>query len=228
MTAKLSKQELKGPDFFQSGMERVMDYISENKSYVYLIGASISVAIIIAAGIYFYWNYYQTSSIQLYARAQDNLAGNVVKPEAVKESITLFQQLIDRYPHSMSARTANYNLGNIYYNQGDIDNAIASYKNYVSNAGSDDVGIKFMALTSLGYCYETKKDFNSALNYFEQAQKNSNGFEAVGYRNIARIHEQLNDKNKALESYQSALQKTTEPSMILFLKRKIASLDLIM
>lgn len=224
MTAKLSKKELEGPDFFQSGIERFTDYVAENKLRVYIIAASISIAIIIAAGVYFYWNNYQASSAQLYARAQDNFAVNADKPEAVKESITLFKQLIDKYPHSWSAKTANYNLGNIYYNQGDIDKAIASYQDYVSNAGSNDAGIKFMALTSLGYCFETKKDFKSALNYFEQAQKSSNGFEAVGYRNIARIYEQMNDKKKALESYQSALQKTTEPAMILFLKRKIASL----
>lgn len=220
----MSKKELEGPDFFESGIERFTDYVSENKSRVYIIAASISMAIIITVGIYFYWHSYQTSSTQLYAKAQDNLVMNAEKPEAVKESIILFNQLIDKYPHSWSAKIANYNLGNIYYNQGDIDKAIASYKNYVSGAGSNDAGIKFMALTSLGYCYETRKDFKSALDYFEQAQKNNSGFEAIGYRNIARIYEQMNDKKKALENYQSALQKTTEPSMILFLKRKIASL----
>ncbi|MEN6620257.1 MAG: tetratricopeptide repeat protein [Smithella sp.] len=220
----MSKKELEGPDFFQSGIEKFTDYVAENKSRVYIIAASMSLAIIISLSIYFYWNNYQTSATRLYARAQDNFVINADKPEAIKESISLFKQLIDKYPHSWSAKTANYNLGNIYYNQGDIDNAIASYKKYVSGTGTDDSGIKFMALTSLGYCYETRKDFKSALNYFEQAQKSNNGFEAIGYRNIARIYEQMNDKKKALESYQSALQKTTDPSMILFLKRKIASL----
>lgn len=225
MAAKLSKKELEGPDFFQSGIERFTDYVAVNKTRVYIIAASMSVAIIIAVGIYFYWNDYQTSATRLYAKAQDKLGINADKPEAANESITLFQQLIHKYPHSWSAKTANYNLGNIYYSQGEIDKAITYYKNYISGAGSDDVGIKFMALTSLGYCYETRKDFKSALNYFEQAQKNNSGFEAIGYRNMARIYEQMNDKKKALESYQSALQKTTDPSMILFLKRKIASLS---
>ena len=225
MAAKLSKKELEGPDVFQSSVERITDYIAENKTRFYVITAAIVIVIAAAIGGYFYWNNYQTSAIQLYAKAQDNLAQNPGNPEAVKESITLFQQLIDKYPHSWSAKTANYNLGNIYYNQGDVDNAIACYKRYVSASGEDNSGIRFMALTSLGYCYEDKKDLKSALSYFEEAQRGkSSGFESIGYRNIARIYEQMNDKKKAIENYQNALQKTTDPSMIIFIKHKIASL----
>ena len=40
---------------------------------------------------------------------------------------------------------ARYHLGNIYYHTGEIDNAIASYKDYVSSASSDNSGIKFLA-----------------------------------------------------------------------------------
>lgn len=225
MAAKLSKKELEGPDVFQSSVERITDYIAENKTRFYVIAAAIVLVIAAAIGGYFYWNNYQTSAIQLYAKAQDNLAQNQGKPEAVKESITLFKQLIDKYPRSWSAKTANYNLGNIYYNQGDVDNAIVYYKSYISVTGDDNSGIRFMALTSLGYCYEDKKDFKSALTYFEQAQKSkSSGFESIGYRNIARIYEQMNDKKKAIENYQNALQKTMDPSMIIFIKHKIASL----
>ena len=226
MAAKLSKKELEGPDVFQSGIEKITDYIAENKTRFRVIVAAASLVIIIAVGIYFYWNNYQVSALGLYAKAQDNLAKNAEKPEAIKDSIPIFKELIDKYPQSWSAKIAWYHLGNIYYSQGDLDNAITSYKSYISSAAADNAGIKFLALTSLGYCYENKKDFKSALSYFEQAQKSNNtGFEAIGYRNIARIYEQMNDKKKALENYQSALQKTTDPSMSLFIKHKIASLS---
>ena len=225
MAAKLSKQELEGPDVFQSSIERLTDYIAENKTRFYAIVAIFVVVIAAALGGYFYWNNYSTSAVRLYAQAQDNLAQNPGKPEAVKESITLYKRLIEKYPHSWSAKTANYNLGNIYYNQGDVDQAIASYKSYISATSDDNSGIRFMALTSLGYCYEDKKDFKAALNYFEEAQKSrSSGFESIAYRNIARIYEQMNDRKKAIENYQNALQNTTDPSMIIFIKHKIASL----
>jgi predicted negative regulator of RcsB-dependent stress response len=226
MAAKLSKKELEGPDVFQTSIESITDYITENKTRFYVIISAILLVIIIAIGIYFYWKSYQTSAIELSAKAEDNLAKHTDKPEGAKDSIPLFKELIDQYPHSWSAKMARYHLGNIYYNGGDIDNAISSYKDYISSTTADNAGIRFLTLTSLGYCYETKKDLTSALSYFEQAQKTNNtGFEAIGYRNIARIYEQMNDRKKALENYQNALQKTTDPSMALFIKRKIAALS---
>jgi predicted negative regulator of RcsB-dependent stress response len=228
MSAKLSKQELKGPDIFQSTVERIGDYISENQTRFYVIVTSIVVAVTIAFGIYLYWNNYQTSAMELYAKAQENMtrSAQARSPEMAKESIKMYKELIDKYPSSWSAQMARYHLGNIYYHTGEIDNAIASYKDFVSKAQSDDTGIKFLALTSLGYCFEVKKDIKGALNYFEDAQKTGNtGFEAIGYRNIARIYEQLNDNKKALENYQNALLKTTDPSMMIFIKRKISSLS---
>jgi tetratricopeptide (TPR) repeat protein len=78
----------------------------------------------------------------------------------------------------------------------------------------------------LGYCHEAKKDLKVALEYFEKAQKGGNvGFESIAFRNIARIYEQLNDKKNALDNYKSALEKTTDPSMKIFIKRKISSLS---
>ena len=226
MAAKLSKKELKRPDAFQSSIETISDYISENKTRFYAIVTAVIFAAVIAFGIYIYWSYYQSSAREMYANAQNNIAKNVETPEAARANIKVYQELINKYPHSWSARISHYHLGNLYYNLDEIDNAIAEYNKFVSSSRSDNAGIKFLALTSLGYCYEAKKDIKGALDYFEKAQKSDNvGFESIGFRNIARIYEQLNDKKNALENYKKALQKTTDPSMTIFIKRKISSLS---
>ncbi len=225
MAAKLSKKELKGPDIFQSTIEVITDYISENKNRFYAIVTAVILASIIAFGIYMYWSYYQSSAREMYAKVQ-NTTRNISTPDDARASIKVYQELINKYPHSWSARISYYHLGNIYYNLGEIDNAITEYKKFISSTRSDAAGIKFLVLTSLGYCYEAKKDLKVALEYFEKAQKSDNiGFESIGFRNIARIYEQLNDKKNALENYKSALQKTTDPSMTIFIKRKISSLS---
>jgi len=226
MAAKLSKKELKGPDAFQSTIEVITEYISENKTRFYAIVTAVVLASIIAFGIFMYWSYYQSSAREMYAKVQNNMTRNIETPDDARAIIKVYQELINKYPHSWSARMSRYHLGNIYYNLGEIDNAISEYKKFVSSSRSDNAGIKFLALTSLGYCYEEKKDFKVALDYFEKAQKSDNvGFESIGFRNIARIYEQLNDKKNALENYKSALQKTTDPSMTIFIKRKISSLS---
>jgi len=134
MAAKLSKQELKSPDVFQSTVERIGDYISDNKARVILSGSALCCAIIIAMGIYFYWNYYSTSALKLYAKAQGNILKSGDNKETINENIKIFQELIEKYPHSWSGRMGYYHLGNIYYNNGEIDKAINSYEQFVDNA----------------------------------------------------------------------------------------------
>jgi tetratricopeptide (TPR) repeat protein len=226
MAAKLSKKELKSPDAFQSTFERVGDYVSENKTRVMVIGTALVCAVVIVIGIYFYGSYYSNSALKLYAQAQGNIFKSGDNKETVNENIKIFKELIDKYPHSWSGRMAYYHLGNIYYNNSEMDKAISSYEKFVGKAGSDKTGVKFLALTSMGYAYEAKKEFKEALKYFEQAQSAYNtGFETIGLRNIARAYEELNNKEKALEYYKKALEKTTEPGATIFLKRKISALS---
>ena len=225
MSAKLSKKELKQPDAFQSSIEIITNYIYENKTRFYAIVTAVVMASVVAFGIYAYWSHYQSSAREMYAKA-DKMGRNISKPEDVRANAKIYQELINKYPHSLSARMSHYHLGNLYYNLGEVDNAITEYKKFVSSSRSDTAGIAFLALTSLGYCYEAKKDIKAALEYFEKAQKSANvGFESIGFRNIARIYEQLNDKKNALENYKSALEKTTDPSTKIFIKRKISSLS---
>ncbi len=226
MAAKLSKEDLEGPDAFQSTIELISDYISDNKKRFYSIVTAIIVATIIATGIYMYWNHYQYSAKEMYAKANNNLLQTIENPENANKNIKLFQELIEKYPHSWSARMAHYHLGNIYYNLGEFDKAIADYRKFVSSRISDKAGIKFLALTSIGYSYEAKKDYKDALEYFEKALKSNNaGFESVAFSNIARIYEQMNDKKNALENYKKALEKATEPSKAILIKYKISSLS---
>jgi tetratricopeptide (TPR) repeat protein len=226
MAAKLSKKELKSPDVFQSTFERAGDYVSENKTRVAVIGIALFCAVLIAMGIYFYLNHYSTSALRLYAKAQENIIKSGDNKETVNENIKIFKELIDKYPRSWSGRMAYYHLGNIYYNNGELDQAINSYKKFVDKVRTDKTGVKFLALTSMGYSYEAKKDYKEALKYFEEAQSVYNtGFEMIGLRNIARAHEELNNKAKALEYYKKALEKTTEPAATIFIKRKISTLS---
>jgi tetratricopeptide (TPR) repeat protein len=226
MAEKLSKKELKSPDAFQTTFERMGDYVLENKSRVMVVSAALVCAFVLAMGIYLYWTSYTNSSLKLYAKAQDNVSTNGENKEIINENVKIYQELIDRYSHSPSGRMAYYHLGNVYYQKGEMDKAIGSYEKFVSKTGSDRTGVEFLALTSIGYAYEAKKDYAKALKYFEKAQKvYSVGFESIAFRNLGRASEELNNKAKALEYYKKALEKTSEPSATIFIKRKISALS---
>lgn len=224
--SKLSKKELKEPDFLQATATKISEYIEENKTRFYTFVTAGITAIVIAVGIYLYWSNYQTNAMQIYTEAQNAMLKSGDNSSASDETMETFNELIDKYPYSWGARMAYYHLGNIYYNRGELDNAIDSYKKFVKSVKSDEAGVKFLALTSLGYCYEVRKDLKTALEYFEKAQKAKNiGFESIGYRNLARIYEELGDKKKALENYKIALERSIDPIMEIFLKSKISSLS---
>ncbi len=228
MTSKISKKDLNldGPDKFQSTVELITDYIAENKKRFYSIVAGTVLAVFIAVFIYLYWSHYQYEAQAMYAKAQKETSQAIDSPEIIAKHIAIYKDLTQKYPHSWSARMAHYHLGNLYYKTGELDNAIASYKKFVSSRISDSGGMKFLALTAIGYCYEARKDYKSALEYFEKAQKTKKtGFESMALRNIARIYELMNDKENALENYKKALEKTTDPTMAVFIKNKISNLS---
>ncbi len=226
MSSKLSKKDLKGPDAFQSTFERLTDYVSANKTRVAVVATALCLAVVVVLGVYFYWNYYSSSALKLYAKAQQNMIQKGDNKETNEENIIIFNDLIKKYPYSWSGRMALYHLGNIHYNNADFDDAVEAYKKFLSKTRKDNTGIKFLALTSLGYAYEAKKDYEKALQAFEEAMDTYNvGFEMMGLRNIARTYEALNNKEKALEYYKKALDKTTEPSSIIFIKKKISALS---
>jgi tetratricopeptide (TPR) repeat protein len=142
-------------------------------------------------------------------------------PAAIKG----YKDIILKYPRSQAASTALYRLGNLYFGRLEIDAAILAFQDFLNKAPVES-DLVTLAYNGLGACYESRKDFNKALESLEKAMKTNtaSSFEALNYTSMARIHESMNSHAKAVEFYRKALEKTTDPLMTLFLKRKIANL----
>jgi tetratricopeptide (TPR) repeat protein len=83
-----------------------------------------------------------------------------------------------------------------------------------------------LAYGGLGSCFEAKKDYEKALTQYELARKadKSLALEGLHLSSIARVYEGMNNAGKAAEYYKQALDKTKDPMMELYLKRKLALL----
>ncbi len=225
MVKKITKKDIEKPDSFQAAVNRISTYISENKRKIYIISGVITSIIVIAIGWYLYKMNYESNAQKLYTMAHLAAMKNSMQGINPDQNILkLYQDVVTRYPGSKAAMMSQYQMGSVYYDIGNIDAAVKAYTDFIKEApgGSD---LQAMGYNGLGYCYESKKDWKNALESFEKASASKTGgsFVSITYRNIARIYEEMNNKEKAFEYYQKALSKTTDPGMELFLKRKIST-----
>jgi len=224
MAAKIDKKELTEPDKLQLFFYRVRMFAKKNRNRIYAGAGLFLLMAVVAGGWYLYWLNYETSAGNTYARVFEN-AMKDGSPAGDAETIKGYKDLIARYPRSRTAVTAYYRLGNLYFGRREVDAAISAYQDFLDRAGEGS-DLVTLAYNNMGSCYELKNDFNKALDSYEKAMKTKTAlsFELLNYRNIARVYEAMNNTAKAVEYYRKALEKTTDPLMTLYLKRKISLL----
>jgi len=220
MADKLSKQELKEPDKFQVMLSRILAYMTENKKKFYVAGALFIAVLLIAGGWLLYDLDMEKSAQNIYARSSYTAPGDSAG------AIGIYKEVLEKYPRSRAAVLANYRLAGLYYQQKDFDAAIRHYEAFLQKI-PDKSDLKTIAYMGMGHCHEAKKDFKNALAAFENATSSKAGdvFAGMNDQNIARVYEAMNDRARALEYYQKALMKSTDPLAELLIKRKIATLS---
>lgn len=228
MADKMTKKELEQPDEFHTIGWHALQYVSEHKEKFYLAGAAVLLIIILLGSWHFYRLNYENKAQGLYSSAAI-LYSQPVTPAEMKDAylkaIQIYDELAKEYPSSRAAKLSFYNLGNIYYNIGDTDNSITSYKTFLKKSWGKDT-LNAFAYYGLGYCYEKNKDYDNALTSFENSNKHIQGtrFEYVNYANIARIYEQMGRQKEALEFYQKATGKMNDQLAEMVVKSRIAAL----
>jgi len=226
MARKITKKEIEEPDSFQQALNKITQYISANRRTVYTACGVLVLAVVAFTGWYLYRMNYNEKAGRLYAMAELASIRTAREGGAYQNNIKMYNDIISQYPGSKTAALSYYQLGNLYYNLGDMDASIGAYGEFLKDA-SDTGDLKVLAYNGLGYCYERKGDFPRALESFEKAadSKSSVGFEATTYSNMARIYDEMKNKEKALEYYQKALTSAADPSTQLFLKKMISNIN---
>jgi tetratricopeptide (TPR) repeat protein len=224
MAAKIDKKELIEPDKMQLFLERVRMFAERNKKRIYAGAGLFLLIALIAGGWSLYWFNYETTAGNIYAKVFE-ISTKSSSPKADEEAIKGYEDLTARYPRSRMAIIAYYRLGNLYFSRQEVDKSISAYQAFL-NKTEEASDLVTLAYNGLGSCYELKKDLNKALDSYEKAIKTKSGllFESLSYRNVARVYEAMNNPVKASEYYRKALEKTKDPLMMLFLKRKISLL----
>ena len=224
MPTKLDKKDLTEPDQLQLVFLWIRAFAEKHKIRLY-VGAGIFVLVLaLAGGWHLYQLNYEAAAERNYSKVFE-AAQKAGSPAGDPAAIKGYKDLILQYPRSRAAVAANYRLGHLYFARHELDAAILAYQDFLNKAQLES-DLVTLAYNGLGACYEAKKDFVKALESLEKAMKTNtaSSFEALNYTSMARAHEAMNSSTKAIEFYRKALEKTTDPLMTIYLKRKISTL----
>ncbi|MDY0187540.1 MAG: tetratricopeptide repeat protein [Syntrophus sp. (in: bacteria)] len=223
--SKKDVEDLKKPDQFQVFFNKLLDYYALNRKKVLLMsGAVVGIlAVVVAWGAY--RHYYQKHAWEQYVKIEGT-AFKESSSNPSNELIKNYKRVISNYPDSQAANLSYYRLGNLYFDQNDLDAAISSYETFLENA-SDRNELKVLAYSGLAYSHEAKKDLQKALQALQQAEKIEavRSLETFVYRDMGRIYEKMGNSKEALKSYQKALEQSSDPTFTMFIKRKISLLS---
>ena len=164
---KISKKEMK-EDKLVTSYYKAKELFNQYQGKV-LIG--VGVLIVIIVGIVLMKQNSEKNNLKanaLLAKVMPIYEANQFK-EAIEgkklESISGLKQIVDDYGSTDAGEMAKLYLANSYYYLSEFDNALKYYKDF-SGAGDD---FKSAAYAGIASCYETKKEYKDAADYFKKA-----------------------------------------------------------
>jgi outer membrane protein assembly factor BamD (BamD/ComL family) len=88
-----------------------------------------------------------------------------------QEAVDSLQKIYDEFSSTAAAPKSLFILANLDYQNGNYDNAIKFYEIFDSEFGKKDF-MHAAAWKGLGSCYEQKKDYKKAAEYYAKIRKN--------------------------------------------------------
>jgi hypothetical protein len=211
---KITRKELRQPDWFQVASEKAIEFIEARKAQV--ISAAV-VVLLVLVGIWSWQSYKEKQNIvagQEFTKAVESF-------QAAKftEAIAGFEK-VQGYRWSRYAGLAHLYQANIYLAMSNLDKALNSAQRAVI-ATSPNSLYRQLALIALGSAEERKNQCKNAIDHFVEAQKIIGPLQNDATLGKARCAEQLGDRPTVIAAYKEFLKDNPGSSLAL----KLAELE---
>ena len=218
----LNRKDLKQPDEFISGTEKLIKYCSENKTFVI---SSVSAVILVVAAVWGY-NVNREKQMQqmeslLFEMKQISLDRDK-KPSEIASS---FENFLKDFADGPQKNRAQFLLADQYFRSGQADKSINSYRELMGQSKPGELVYDFAEL-GLGFSLELAKNNKEALSVFKTLiarEGQAPLFQA--YMALARIYETDNDSKNALLILREMENKFSKHSEFGVVQAKIAALE---
>ncbi|MBQ9201186.1 MAG: tetratricopeptide repeat protein [Bacteroidales bacterium] len=202
----VSKPEKKNEDLgnnVSEALSRSEQFIEKNQNTLLIALAAV---LVVVAGIVLYNNKVvaprnQAAAEQLF-RGESYFAADSFALALSGDDVDFvgFEQFVNDYKHTKSAKLAKAYIGLCYMNQGEYDKAVK----YLKQVKAKDIMVSPALVGAVGDCYVEMGETAKAVGYFEKAAKVHNNLLAPIYLMKAGLaYESLGDYAAALKVYQT-------------------------
>lgn len=207
---KFSKKHELKEDKFIEWLTNTRIKSREHKKPI-VIGTAVIIAVA-ALALFFHWDQKQKNGMadELFGK------GMVLFQEGKnQEAVDTLQKIYKEFSGTFAAPKSLFILANLDYQNGNYDNAIKFFEIYESKYGGHDF-FEAAVLKGLGSCYEQKKDYKRAVEYYTQIRKNfKNDFSIPEVLlKTARCYARLEMPEKAKEACREILTQYNEANAV--------------
>jgi len=218
------KKELETPDEFITVSGRLLEFGIKHKLQVSIgLGALLVLAVLYVGGR-LYTSVTEENAFALRERVVKTYNGleRGMDPEKAYDRVAEdFELILDKYPRTTAGKLARVDFANICFASGKFDQAIELYKKGAGDF-SKNLPFKNLILSSLGHCYEAKKDHASAVLYFEMIVSSENRMlKDEALFSLGRIYGEMGDAAKSKEAYQRVISDYPDSIYLDMAKEKI-------
>jgi tetratricopeptide (TPR) repeat protein len=200
------KKLLKEPDEFLTVSAKAVRFIQENQNWVFYVLIGIIVAGLGFFGFRYFSGVKERKAYALFEEGLVHYGGHAFRGESTALNETAkakFSEVIRDYRSTKAARLALRLYADMHYESGSYDKAIELYRQALREF-AEAPSILAVIWNDLGYCYEGKKDYRSAVDCFQEVTAFEGTFlKADAYFNLGRMYEALNEHQKALEAFET-------------------------
>jgi len=134
-----------------------------------------------------------------------------------------FDDIFDAYGSKNTVKIARIAYGDICYNAGDVDAAIASYQQALDDFAQAPA-LKSIVVSGLGHAYMLKEELPEAIRYFEMlSQDAEKTMKSGALFNLAWLYEATGEAEKSKARYEQLLAEFPNAMYVDLVKERINS-----
>ena len=133
-----------------------------------------------------------------------------------------YENILRKYKNKQGAKIARLIYANLSLDAGNADQAILLYESALKDFERETSFTNFI-LSSLGYAYEKKHDYQQAITYFNRISSGDDAvMKDVALFNLGRLYGELGDGPKSREAYGRLASDYTDSIYFEIAKEKAA------